>query len=370
VAPARPRSSAGALALVYALLVVYASLYPFVPWRWPPGVAARDALWLPWPPWRDAFDVAANVAGYLPLGALLAAAQLRAGRRALPAWALAILAATALAYALELTQLFVAGRVPSRVDWALNAGGAAAGATLVLLLDALGLTLRWQALRERWFVADSAGGLALLALWPVALLWPAPAPLALGPTGPPLREGLLGLLHGVPWAEGLAARLAAAPAAALPPLAELLVPMLGLLAPCLVALNLARRGWRRGLLVLGAFGIALGMSTLSTALAFGPAHALAWATPLAVPAMLGGALLALGASWLDARAVAGIGLGVLGALVVLVVQAPVDPYYAAHLQQWELGRFIRFNGLAQWIGWLWPFAAIVWLLGRLGRAAE
>jgi len=126
--------------LVYALLIGYASLYPFVPWRWPPGVAALDALWLPWPPWRDAFDVTANVAGYLPLGALLAAAQLRAGRRALPAWALAIVAVSALSYALEVTQLFVAGRVPSRVDWALNVGGAAAGATLTLLLDALGLT--------------------------------------------------------------------------------------------------------------------------------------------------------------------------------------------------------------------------------------
>jgi VanZ family protein len=355
------------LALVYALLVAYASLYPFVPWRWPPGVAALDALWLPWPPWRDAFDVAANVAGYLPLGALLAAARLRAGRRAPSAWVLAVAAAAALSYVLEVTQLFVAGRVPSRVDWALNVGGAAAGATLTLLLDALGLTLRWQALRERWFVTDSAGGLALLALWPAALLWPAPAPLALGPSGPPLREALLGLLQGVRWAEPLAGPLAAAPAP-LPLLAELLVPMLGMVAPCLVALNLARRGWRRGVLVLGALGIAVGMSTLATALAFGPAHALAWATPMAVPAMIGGALLALGAGWLDPRVIAGLGLVVLGALVVLVVQAPVDPYYAAHLQQWEQGRFIRFNGVAQWIGWLWPFAAMVWLLGRLGRA--
>ena len=43
--------------------------------------------------------------------------------------------------------------------------------------------------------------------------------------------------------------------------------------------------------------------------------------------------------------------------VALVAQAPSDPYYADSLQQWEQGRFIHFHGLAQWVGWLWPFAA-------------
>jgi hypothetical protein len=35
------------------------------------------------------------------------------------------------------------------------------------------------------------------------------------------------------------------------------------------------------------------------------------------------------------------------------------------LQAWEQGRFIRFYGLAQWLGWLWPFAVLGWLLARL-----
>jgi hypothetical protein len=82
-----------------------------------------------------------------------------------------------------------------------------------------------------------------------------------------------------------------------------------------------------------------------------------------------GALLAAGCALLEPRAAAGLGLAVLGALVVLVSQAPVDPYFADSLQRWEQGRFIRFHGLALWIGWLWPYAAMVWLLGRLGRAA-
>ena len=33
---------------------------------------------------------------------------------------------------------------------------------------------------------------------------------------------------------------------------------------------------------------------------------------------------------------------------------------------WEQGRFIRFHGLARWVGWLWPYLAMVWLLLNLG----
>lgn len=363
----RQRSSAAALALAYAALVVYASLYPFVPWRWPPGVSLAAMLALPWPPWRDPFDVVSNGLGYLPLGALLFVARVRVGGRAWVALAFAIGAAAAFSYAMEVAQHFVPRRVPSRVDWALNAAGAAGGALLAAALHAAGALRRWQATRERWFVADSAGGLALLALWPVGLLYPPPLPFGLGYAVHELRPALLGLLDGVPWTDAARRWLEAAtlPSAAPPALAEALVPALGLLAPCLLALDAARPGWRRAALVAGALAVGVAATTLSTALGFGPAHALAWLTPLAPPALVVGTLLGLACVPLDARLVAGIGLGVLGALVALVAQAPVDPYYAASLQGWEQGRFVRFSGLAWWIGGLWPYAAMGWLLRRL-----
>jgi hypothetical protein len=55
----------------------------------------------------------------------------------------------------------------------------------------------------------------------------------------------------------------------------------------------------------------------------------------------------------------------LTALVALVVQAPADPYYAQSLSAWEQGRFIRFHGAAQWVGWLWPYAALCHLFTRV-----
>jgi hypothetical protein len=65
------------------------------------------------------------------------------------------------------------------------------------------------------------------------------------------------------------------------------------------------------------------------------------------------------------RVAAGFGLIALTALVMLVAQAPADPYFAQSLQGWEQGRFIRFHGAAQWVGWCWPYAALIYLLVRL-----
>ncbi len=105
---------------------------------------------------------------------------------------------------------------------------------------------------------------------------------------------------------------------------------------------------------------------MSTALNFGPAHALTWITPPTMPALALGLLLALATAWLGRRLSAALALVALTALVALVAQAPGDPYYAQSLQGWQQGRFIRFHGLAQWVGWLWPYAAGGWLLMRLG----
>jgi hypothetical protein len=265
----------------------------------------------------------------------------------------------------------VPGRVPAVEDLALNAAGGAVGALLGLSLHSLGLVARWQALRQRWFAGDGAYALALMVMWPVGLLFPAPVPLGLGQVGERLREWLVELLADVPWAAAAHNLLAtpSPPTNALQPLAETALVAAGLLSPCLVAYAVMAPGLRRvvmavGALVLGAVGM-----TLSTLLNFGPAHALAWVTDRSLPGMGMGFLLALLLAATPQRLAAGLGLVVLTGLVVGVAQAPADPYFAQSLQSWEQGRFVRFHGLAQWVGWLWPYAATGWLLSRLGARA-
>lgn len=366
MASPRHRSSATPLALAWAALVVYASLFPFTGWRWPPGASFASLLALPWLPWVDVFDSWSNFVGYLPLGVLLLIAGRRSGLAPMPALLLAVLAPSALSYANEVAQACLPTRHPSAKDWVLNSAGAAAGAALGAALHALGLIDRWHAVRERWFRRQSAGALALLALWPVGLLFPAPVPLGLGQVGERLREGLIELLADVPWAEGAYEMLLEAPESRRlwPPL-EGLATGLGLLAPCLLAYSIVAPGWRRVVLAAGALGLAFAGMTLSTLLNFGPQHALAWLTPVTLPALVAAAGFAAALAPVGPRVAAALGLVVLSGLVALVAQAPADPYFADSLLAWEQGRFVRFHGLAQWVGWLWPYAAMAWLVARL-----
>jgi VanZ family protein len=366
----RHRSSAAPLAWLYAALIVYASLYPFAGWRLP-GVSPLAFLVMPWPHWWTWFDLVTNLIGYFPFGALVFGALVRSEVRIRPAIVLACLAGTVLSLTMEFFQNFLPQRVSSNVDLGTNALGTIGGVALGWWVHVRGGVERWQVARDRWFITRSAGGLALLLLWPIGLLFPLPVPLGQGQVLARLQEVLARWVEGTsiaPWFEGWAD--AELERTALSPGGEFALITLGLLAPCMIAFSVARPGWRRLVLVLGATALGCLTTTLSTALNFNPQHLLAWGTPQALAALAFGALLACLISLMPGRAATGLGLIVLTALVTVVAQAPADPYFAQSLQLWEQGRFIRFHGAARWVGWLWPYVAIIYLLARLGAKDE
>ena len=363
------RSSATPLALAYAALVLYAALYPFSGWRWPPGQALWDLARLPWPPWLDPPDLWLNGLGYLPLGLLATIAARRSGAGQIVALVLGVLVPSLLSYLCELAQQFVPSRHPSLKDWAMNTAGAAVGWLLALGFQHLGLADRWHRMRGRWFAHDSAGALALLALWPVGLLVPVPLPLGLGQVDELVRSQLVELLAEVPWAAAARDELVAMAMRprGLGSLGEAGVTTLGLLAPCLVAFSVTLSAWRRVVMAVGALALAMATMTLSTLLNFGPAHAWSWIGALTLPALAAGVLIAMLLAPSPRPLVLGMALIVLTGLVAAVTQAPTDPYFAQTLRAWEQGRFVRFHGLAQWVGWLWPYVALAWLLRQLTR---
>jgi VanZ family protein len=357
------KSSAWPLAAVYAGLVVYASLYPFADWR-DQGIEPWAFLLAPLPKYWTGFDVAVNVAGYAPLGLLLALGALRSGLTDWPVLMATVLGA-GLSLVMETLQSYLPVRVPSNVDFALNAAGACLGAVVAWALEWAGVVDQWSRFRARWFVADAHGALVMLALWPVALLFPAAVPLGLGQVLERVEAALADALADTPFLDWLPVRdVELQP---LVPSAELVCVMLGALVPCLLGYSVIHSRRQRALFGVVILGLGLGASALSAALSYGPAHAFEW---LSLPVQVGlwaGVALAVVLLPVPRRGCAALALMALVLHLSVLNQAPASAYFWQTLQTWEQGRFIRFNGLAQWLGWLWPYAALVYVIGRVSR---
>ena len=354
------------LVLVFICLVVYASLYPFADWR-DQGLSPFTFLTAPWPQYLVGFDVAVNTLGYAPLGFLLALIVLRRSNTG-AALALAVMGGALLSLCMETLQSYLPSRIPSNADWALNSIGTALGACTAWALNGLGVVSSWSRFRARWFALDASGALALLLLWPVALLFPAPVPMGLGQVLERLEIALSEALEGTPFINWLPLReIELQP---LVPGIELLCVALGALIPCLLGYCVIRTARQRAMFSLLMLAAGVGVSALSAALSYGPEHAWAW---LDAPVRVGlglATVLALLTLPLPRRGAAAFALLALVVHLSLLNQAPASAYFAQTLQTWEQGRFIRFHGLAQWLGWLWPYAALLYLLARLSGRAD
>lgn len=357
------KTSAWPLAGIYAVLIVYASLYPFDHWR-DQGLLPWSFITHPWTRYWSGFDVVSNLLGYAPLGFWLSLGALRSGVRH-RAVTHGVAAAAGLSFLMESLQSYLPMRVSSLLDFVLNVLGALVGALVAQVLERLGMLDRWSRFRARWFLPDARFSLVALFVWPFALLFPAGVPFGLGQVLERVEETLGGWLKGTPFLEWLPLR----PVELQPllPGAELLCVTMGVLSPCLLGLSIIRERGQRVLAVVVIVTVGVAATALSAALSFGPRHAWVW---LELPTFLGillGTLLAGVMTMGSARACLALLLCVLVLNLAILNQAPASAYLAQTLQTWEQGRFIRFHGVAQWLGWLWPYVV---LLAALTRTAS
>ncbi|MFC5520212.1 VanZ family protein [Polaromonas jejuensis] len=355
------RTIAWPLALAYICLIIYASLYPFTDWR-NQGIFPLKYLTAPWPKYWTWFDIGINLVGYAPLGFLLVLSALRT-RRVRWAVTVAALSAALLSLLMETLQGYQLSRVASNVDVVFNALGAWLGACCAWGLEKAGVVDRWSRLRAYWFAPDARGALVLLLLWPPALLFPAAVPMGLGQVFERLESALADALADTPFLEWLPVR--EVELQPLVPMAELMCVTLGALIPCLLGYCVIRTLGQRAAFSAVVIAVGIATSALSAALSYGPQHAWAW---LDVPVQVGlglTAVLALALLAVPRRGAAALTLLALAIHLGLLNQAPASAYFAQTLQTWEQGRFIHFYGLAQWLGWLWPYAALLYMLVRL-----
>ncbi len=271
----------------------------------------------------------------------------------------------AISFAMETLQSYLPMRVPSNVDLSLNSLGAVAGAVVAACLERFGAVDHWQRTRSKWFVGEPRGALVLLALWPVALLFPAAVTFGLGQVFERVEASISELLIDTPFIDWLPVRQFELEP--LVPGVELLCVMLGALVPCLLAFFVTRSVARRALLLSMTLLAGIAASALSAALSYGPPHAWSWLSLAVQVGIVAAVVVGAALLWAPRRLCGGLLILALVVHLSLLNQAPESAYFAQTLATWEQGRFIRFNGLAQWLGWLWPFATLGYVVVALSR---
>ena len=358
---AKRRTTAWMLSWLCILGIVYASLYPFEDWR-NQDIAPWSFVLAPWPKYNTWFDINSNVLGYSPLGFWLCLACMRSAQSRIVSWLLAAAGSCLLSFSMESGQTFLPMRVPSQFDWMLNTLGGMVGATLAVVLERRGWLYHWTQFRRQWLTPDASGSLVLLALWPLALLFPVTVPLGLGH----VMEGLRRVVsESFPQIEMVFFAVFDGWIQPITPVIEMLCVFLGLLVPGLLAVLLCRQLVQRLAAVMLITCAALLFTALSATLTYGPEHAWHWLTP---PSISGLALGLCGLCLLLNRSESWLLWVLLSAELLLLLMlnlSPVSTYYEQTMQTWEQGRFIRFHGLTLWLNWLWPWALLIWAGWRL-----
>lgn len=330
-------------ALIFVLLMAYASLNPFdfqletpvMFWAW---MAA------PLPKYITLFDVWVNILGYLPFGFLMVFALFPKVTK-WNALLRTLVFGMIFSGILESLQTYLPSRVSSNVDWWANSLGTLIGALFALPIKPVWLSgSRIEQYRFAWFGARSSFFLLFL-LFPWAQIYPQNAWLGMSDFE---IESIRVLLF---W------RLPLNNATQ-----EILITSLSLIGTG----SLFFYGMRAASPKLRLVVLLLVSSCLIKALLFSLQYrhedVWMWMTINACIGMAIGLIALIGISKLPRNRQWWIALLTLGFMVALVNLMPVNPYHLTHLELLQQGRLTHFNSLFQWLTWIWPWLAFYALL--------
>jgi len=341
-----------ALAALYALALIYASLQPFGAWL-PPEPGTQFFLLAAWPARWFRYDILLNIIAYAPLGFFTALLPRRAPplRRA----ALAMSCGFALSFAMETLQMFLPRRDASTIDLLSNTLGALIGGGMAAALTrAEGVKSALTGTRARLFLGGHLGdvGIALLVLWLTAQVNPGIPLFAVTFDPEPER-----MLAATSTPEGAALVIEAAESA---------FQMIGV--GLFVALLLRERRSVGGAVLL-LIGGALMLKGIAATLVIKPALWEVWTRPGVTMGIAAGALAIPAVIQLPRPAMIALcGIALLSSIGVPVLAPDLLSARAPlTLFNWRYGQLLNYNGLTRTILLVWPVLAALWLLALAGR---
>ncbi|WP_354674894.1 VanZ family protein [Cupriavidus alkaliphilus] len=360
--------------LCFTLLVIYASLYPFTGWI-DNGISPFAFVSAPKPRYITDFDLLTNVLGYFPFGALVVLSlhpRVSGGRATL----VALVAGALLSACMEAFQTWLPSRISSNIDLITNALGALLGGAVVApFTRALIDDGRLTRLRHAWFEPHASFAIILLLLWPFAQVFPQEHLFGMGgivrewltdPESWPMQVLQMVFPQLESWQDHIGLRPEDMQSQQL---LESLVTASSWVGTGLFASVAMRRSAPMLRILAGLLAAALLLKATTAELQFPTESAFVWLSEGGRFALLTSSLVLALLLYLPRWLRAVLAMAALIVLVALTNVLPSNPYAWISEQGWRMGRFIHFNSLAQWLGWLWPFLAFCYVIWRFEQVS-
>lgn len=363
--PTRSSVFARVALLVYVLLITYASLFPFSGW-YVSGLPPWAFVTAPLPHYWTWFDFTTNVIAYVPIG-ILGVFALYPILRNWAAVLLTLLCGVAVSATMEALQTYLPSRVSSNLDLLTNMIGVGLGTLMAPAMTRFFLEDgQFLQLRKRWFTHEASRGFLVLGLWPLAQIYPQAYLFGHGQLLP-LISNWLGKALSIPLDLGALLRGSTDLSAEQYWLYEAIITACGLISTLLTLSCILRSRAPRAVLLGLLLTATLSVKSLVNALLYGPENAFGWLTPGANGGLLLGLIMLTGLVFGPRVAQRRVAVLMLGICLLALNTAPANPYFTATMQSLTQGKFLNFNGAAQFLSLLWPYLALWFLLHRTHR---
>ena len=356
------KTSALPISWVYALVIIYASLYPFSGWR-DQSIYPWGFLWAPFPLYWTVSDVIINILGYIPFGFFLTLADLRVKNRDASSLSFNWIFAICMSLLMESLQTYLPARVPSSIDFLLNSLGVFFGVGIAYFCETHQIIDAWNQLRSRWLINESVGPLACLITWPLAIIYPPSIPFLMGDMSWGMKKEaykFLGIQPHEEWMRAISGTLLQ-----MSNFESTVCVATGLSIPIFLAFSIAPVLIHRVWVVFGVCFVGACALMLTSALTFDTFHIFSWFSMYIFFGFCIAIISSLMLSKISTQAAQVLLFILLLMHLFLPNDLSSDVYLAQSIQVWEQGKNARYIGLTQWVGLLWPYILLVVIAYRL-----
>ena len=356
------KTSATPISWVYAAVIIYASLFPFVGWR-NQAIYPWEFLFAPFPNYWTGYDLLINLLGYIPFGFFLTLADLRVNKKTRKSignnWVFAIV----LSLILEAIQTYLPSRVPSTIDFLLNSLGACIGACIAYYFEKHRIIDAWNQFRYRWLIKDSVGPFACLMIWPLAIVYPPTIPFLMGNIIWGIKSKLSQIF--IESALGEMFNLNNQIQGQITFWESLACVATGLLVPIFLGYCIVPMQRHRMWLILIVASVGASALMISSTLTFGIMHVFSWVSLIVCIGYFLATAFALAFIKASTKSTQFFVLALIIVHLIFTNGISTDVYLAQSIQIWDQARNARFIGLTQWVGWTWPYIVFMLVLLRL-----